>query len=377
MNKKKPVRERYTGEIDYLYDALFPETNIEVTKIDNFYDELFPESSASSAVGWVPATLEFVDGNRQKVAGVRLFQPAADYFTLRSEVGAEEKPLPLIRLCCLRMAAMPDDFPDVEPVSSQIEVIETVDGRSHQAYVPADQNLETGFFGCSVQEAAPDRYLFFPHCNIKLRYLRRYIGEILVEKGMIDNLIFHRALDEFQQLKKQKLGQIIAKQANILNSVVEREIQKIYRQNITRFKVGEILVATGLVSEEQVKAAMAVQEKIKKQRIGTFLIEKGMLREEDFFVALAEKFRTSLVDLRQVGISRKAFNCVPREVALELQILPLNFKNSGLVVATMDPDVPSVREVIARHAGQQNIQFVLALPAHLKAAMKKLYMQPA
>ena len=63
-----------------------------------------------------------------------------------------------------------------------------------------------------------------------------------------------------------------------------------------RVRVGEILIAAGLVTQEQVNTALQDQDENKKKKIGQLLVEHGFVTEDQLLVALAAKFRLTFID---------------------------------------------------------------------------------
>lgn len=353
-------REKYTEEIFDVFEEMFPDGD------DPFSTGSKKQRDPS------PVVLEFADGNSED-ARVVLFEPDASQVTVLGEDGQDNRVLPVDGFNCILIGIKPPELVGVHG-PFHAEKILTNDGKVYHARVPDAQSCDNGFFALSTKEVTTYKYFFFPHANIKFRSQKRYLGQILVEKGMISNADFERAIQEQQGLKKRKLGELIAEQANILNEVVEREIDRAYRdrEEGEQVRVGDILLSAGLVDAEQVNAALQIQQKIKKTKIGDYLIEKGLLREEDVFVALAEKFKIPYVDLRQTTISRKALNTVPREWAMKLRILPLAFKGADLVIAITEPGIPEMKDYL-RKLTKHKVHLVLARTSHLKAAIRKLY----
>ncbi|OGR05535.1 MAG: hypothetical protein A2511_00665 [Deltaproteobacteria bacterium RIFOXYD12_FULL_50_9] len=361
-------------EISNIFDDLFPNDLLDASEIDNVYDELL--KSPSERQGFA-AVLEFLNKDlTDDVSGALLFHPTKNDITFKPAGESTERTLPLPDFRCIRTVGMPSEFPELD-ANCRIEAVETVDGKSYQVYLPALQTQENGLFALDTQEYAKHRYYFFPAGSIKTHYQKRYIGEILIEKGVISEVVLHRALEDHQQLKQKKLGRILSEQTQVKYILLENEIQKIYEESIKALKVGEILVESGLVNAEQVNRALATQSQNKKKRIGQYLVEKGLLKEEDVFKALAEKFRLTYVDLQQAPISKKAIELLPMEIILKLQVLPISLKHDTLVVATMVPDVPAIKEIILKYTKQQNIQLVLARPSQLRIAIKQLFPQTA
>jgi hypothetical protein len=364
-------------EIDHVHDELFPSYLVPADdEIDNLYDELFPaEAGGEAEQVAAPAVLEGIDGSTYYVFGAQPGHPGNDEITFLTEDDTESQTVPLAGFSCVRTATKPAGFIGGEAPCG-IETIETSDGQRYDLFVPREQQMASGIFAFSTRKdilghTTVDQYYFFPFCNIRQRSRKSYLGEILIEKGLIEGAELARALDEQQQRRSCKIGEIIAEKANIPQHVVEEEIRQAYQENKPG-RVGEILVAGGLVDEKLVQAALLAQKQLKK-KIGELLMEKGRLSDEQVFGALAEKFRMTFLDLRRESFSKKVLATIPREVAVQFQLLPITFRGGFLVVATMVPDDPAVRNILRKHAGQHAIQLVLARPSQLRKAISQLY----
>ena len=352
------------------YDSVFSDDAIETEKLlDGLADDLH------DTVG-TPAVIEFLGGSREEVTRLLLFEPSPDEITVIEENGGHgRRIIPLKEISCLRLAKMADGLAPRSTSSCQVEIIETRDGNIYHEYIPAEQLLKNGLLGLSTKENTHLRYSFFPAGSIKLRYQERYLGEILIEKRFIADEILKRAIEEHQMLRDMQLGKILARQVNILSSTIEAAIQKARDDGKKGLKTGEILLDAGLVSEEQVLEALEFQEKMKSKKLGEFLIEKGILRERELYISLAEKFRIPFIELRQCRVSRKILSLLPREVVLQHMVMPIALQDSVLVVATIEPDVSSIRAEVIRHSPIKNIEFVLAQPTHLRNVVSVLFQE--
>ena len=251
--------------------------------------------------------------------------------------------------------------------------METVDGNIYHESIHPDQDLKNVLFGFSTKDDTRFQYTLIPRNNIKKRYQRRFLGEILVEKRFIASDVFTHALEEHKQLKNMKFGKIIAQQARILYSAVEVEIQKAYDANKKGIKIGEILLDAGLVTEEQVLDALDYQERLQTQKIGQFLLEKGILQEREVYMALAEKFRIPFIDLRKQKVSKKILTVFSRDLVMKLKVLPIAIKKGSLVVATVLPDPSSICEIVLKYSPLKDVEFVLVQPTHIKNVLRVLY----
>lgn len=323
-----------------------------------------------------PAILEYLDGRREEVLITRLFGPLQDEIILaRKEEGGREIVTPLELLSCIRLARMPAGFARNKDASCHVEIIETVDGNIYHEYIHPQQELKNALYGFSTKQDSRFKYTLIPRAIIRKRLQRRHLGQILLDRNLIEGEALKHALEEHSELKKVKFGKIIAQHAKILYSAVESEIQRAYQANQQGLKIGEILLKAGLVNEEQIMAALEHQERLKNKKLGQFLIEKGILQENEVYQALAEKFRIPFIDLRQQKVTRATLSCLPQEVIQRLHVLPLAVREDVLVVATLLPDPGPICEIVLKHASARNLEFVLVQPSHLKNVIRVLFQQ--
>ena len=138
-------------------------------------------------------------------------------------------------------------------------------------------------------------------------------------------------------------------------------------------KIGEILLLSGLVNEKQVLDALEYQEYLQNLKIGQFLINKGIVQEKKIYVSLAEKHKLRFIDLRELKISKKVLTCLPREMVLQHEIIPVALNNGTLVVATQNVDTTNMCEPILKSMKCQQVQFALTQPTHIRNIISRLY----
>ena len=68
-------------------------------------------------------------------------------------------------------------------VSSYSDMVELYRGGSHEIKVPDSQNFDLGLYGFRPMTADRYQYVFFTFDNIRSRFQRRFIGEIIVENN--------------------------------------------------------------------------------------------------------------------------------------------------------------------------------------------------
>jgi len=375
-------------DIESIYDSVYADRSDEDDSIEfdsEIYDYVFSDDSLDTEEVWdglihddtetrgFPAILEFLGGAREEVSGALLFQPTRKDLTITQEDGSIDRIVYLEQLACIRFAGMPPEFHKEKNSSCHVEIIETSDGNIYHEAIHPEQDMENVLLGFSTKEHTRFKFSLLPISNIKKRYQERYLGEILLEKRFIAGDVLKSALAEHQQMKKMKFGKIIAKKAQILYAAVELELKKAYEGNMQGLKIGEILLAAGLVNEEQILEALQYQESLQNKKIGQFLIEKGIIQEKEVYVSLAEKFRIPFVDLRKVKVNKVILSLLPRDIVLKLKVMPIAIKDTSLIVATLCPDPGPLCEIILKNSPFTDVQFVLAQPSHLKNIIHMLY----
>ena len=116
-----------------------------------------------------------------------------------------------------------------------------------------------------------------------------------------------------------------------------------------RLKLGALLVASGLVSQKQLDAALEHQ-RADGGRLGEVLVRDGIVSEMDIVNALAGQMRIGVVDLTANAPQPGAMGLLPRDFIVRHRLIPLRVDDNGnLVLAMTNPlDVISIDEVSMR-----------------------------
>jgi type IV pilus assembly protein PilB len=108
-----------------------------------------------------------------------------------------------------------------------------------------------------------------------------------------------------------------------------------------RRRLGEVLVDSALLSEEQLSEALSKQRDVlpgqPRPRLGTVVIGMGLATEAQVAYALAEALGLDLVDLGRTVIVPEHVRLLPRPVAERSNVLVLSKEGGRLTVATSDP----------------------------------------
>ncbi|MHB9112713.1 MAG: GspE/PulE family protein [Thermoleophilia bacterium] len=101
--------------------------------------------------------------------------------------------------------------------------------------------------------------------------------------------------------------------------------------------IGEVLVAKGLISREQL-AVVLEQQKDTPKRLGEILVEEGILTQDQLNLALAERLGVESIGLDEFDIDSLAATMIPEKLARRYGAIPIKFLDENtLLVAMVDP----------------------------------------
>lgn len=103
-----------------------------------------------------------------------------------------------------------------------------------------------------------------------------------------------------------------------------------------RKRLGEILIAGGLINQTQLEDALKAQ-KVLGLRLGEVLIQQGLVTEDDILRTMHSQLGHPLIDLSQIVVSEAVLRKLPEKVARKYTVLPIEEKNGQLLVAMSDP----------------------------------------
>lgn len=101
-------------------------------------------------------------------------------------------------------------------------------------------------------------------------------------------------------------------------------------------KLGEILIESGLITEQQLNHALTVQ-KAKKQKIGRIFVELGFVTKEQIAEALAEKLNLQIINCADHKISNELKRLISKDFAKENIVFPIDKRDNTLILAMADP----------------------------------------
>lgn len=291
-------------------------------------------------------------------------------------------------ICYIRFLHLPAAVGAGEPES--IEQVLTITGESFTVAVFPKPQFEMGFLALLRDAAEPYRTMFFTSTGVQQR--QRYIVpvEMIPSHGILnvrgeEALIFQEELltPVFDQLLQRGESDQLMQRGESLTAAPESIPCP---QNA---RVGDILVEAGLLTREQLEAALldspvdSGQQRpmqpgsehphaVKKLKVGELLVTKGLITEEQLISALAKKFRLRFVDLSHVTPSKGALASISQSLANRLQVFPVSLEGRKLVIATSTPTDLTTEDIL-RFSTNCSIELVVSSSRQIAAAIDKFY----
>ena len=163
---------------------------------------------------------------------------------------------------------------------------------------------------------------------------RKKLGEILIAQGLITN----EQLVEALQVHKRtgvSLGTVLVK----LGYITEDDLTSVLGTQIQldqKKRIGEVLIDQGLISQEQLMAGLE-EQKTSKLQLGKCLVKLGFLSDNKLVDVLSAQLDIQHVLLDNFNFNRGLIRLIPEDMAKRYKVIPLFEKDGVLTVAIADP----------------------------------------
>lgn len=197
---------------------------------------------------------------------------------------------------------------------------------------------------------------------------RRMLGDLLIREGLLTHAQLEDALRAQAEAETPgPLGELLVEQRLITRSQLDFVLDKYHK----RSRLGDILVETNTISEEELARALEHQQRT-GLRLGDALLELQLLTERQVKEALCKQVRATFIDIDTVDLDARLVELIPRGYAEQHRALPVARSAERLTVAMEDPaDLDTIQE-LERSAGCP-IEVVTSTHAALTRAFARLY----
>jgi type IV pilus assembly protein PilB len=133
--------------------------------------------------------------------------------------------------------------------------------------------------------------------------------------------------------------------------------------------LGALLVAGGMITREQLAAALREQERTGK-KLGRILIDLGLMREADIVRMLARQVGLEFVDLADYPVDPSAAALIPEATARRYLAIGIGHEDGKLVLAMSDPSNVFALDDIRTITGV-DLKPVVAAASDVEAAIRR------
>ncbi|MFP5327795.1 MAG: GspE/PulE family protein [Acidimicrobiia bacterium] len=138
-----------------------------------------------------------------------------------------------------------------------------------------------------------------------------------------------------------------------------------------RLRIGELFLAQGLITDEQLDAALAEQRDT-GERLGKVLLKHKAITEVDLVRTLATHFGIDFVDLEDRVLDPSVCTVVREPFARKHRLIPIEWADGALVVAMVNPtDVFALDDL--RSIVNADVRPVMAEPLQLSRAIERTW----
>ncbi|MDD5434216.1 MAG: type IV-A pilus assembly ATPase PilB [Nitrospira sp.] len=136
-------------------------------------------------------------------------------------------------------------------------------------------------------------------------------------------------------------------------------------------KIGKMLVAARLVSEEDIAKALSIQQK-EGGRLGSILVKLGVIKEQELLEFLSKQYGVQSVDLSKIEIDSSVIKLLQTEVVQKYNVIPIRRVGHVITIAMVDPSNIFAVDDIKFMTGY-DVDVVIASESSILAAMNKYY----
>jgi len=141
--------------------------------------------------------------------------------------------------------------------------------------------------------------------------------------------------------------------------------------NWQKKEIGELLVETGIITEEQLEKAKEIQ-KSKGGKIGTILIENNYVSEMQIMEVMEFQLGIPFIDLNQITIPPDVQRLIPYQLINKHNVVPVKLERNLLYVAMEDPlNFITVEDL--RMATSYEVVPVISFKDAIHSTITKLY----
>ena len=204
------------------------------------------------------------------------------------------------------------------------------------------------------------------------------LGQLLLRQGVLDEDQLAHAMAEHK-----RTGLMLSKILSRLGMVSNETLTNILgsqMQSSTKMRIGEMLLAQGYITQEQLDKALETQ-KTSGKRLGRTLVDLGYMPEERLVEILSRQFEVPYVKLDNFNIDPNAYTFLPEDMCKQYKVVPLFVQEgedehrqvrSVMTIAMTDPT--NMRTIsIVKFKVRMDVDVVMASEADVMKAIERVF----
>lgn len=109
-----------------------------------------------------------------------------------------------------------------------------------------------------------------------------------------------------------------------------------YRMATEKRRLGNILVNAGKITGYQLQEALKSQRALGK-KLGEILLDSKIITEEDIIESIEQQTGIKKIDLNTINFDKKAISIIPKNLCDKYSLIPFGFENNKIKVTLSDP----------------------------------------
>jgi type IV pilus assembly protein PilB len=142
-------------------------------------------------------------------------------------------------------------------------------------------------------------------------------------------------------------------------------------RRIINKQLGELLIERGIINNAQLDKALAIQQE-RGGLIGEILVELGFTREEDIAQSLTAQYGFPYLPLSNYDINPEIASIIPSRVSRQYTLMPIDKIGNSLTIAMSNPLNLQAVEDVESITGC-SVQTFVSTSSDIKKAIEKYY----
>ncbi len=140
---------------------------------------------------------------------------------------------------------------------------------------------------------------------------------------------------------------------------------------LKKVRLGDLLIENGLITEAQLKVALNESKKNGK-KLGETLVDLDYIDEQTIIDILSKQLGIDKITIDDIHFEKSLKDVLPEKLARKFKVVPVDFKDNEIIVATNDPTNIFMLDEIGRITKKEIIPAIITKD-DLFSALEKIY----